>query len=172
MDILTLCRLACSDTQIKNTFGGVFSSDLLPKRIEKFSTFIVNLDPHTMSGSHWIALKFNATEKSVRVFDSYGKPPTNKNILDFCRRNANSVYYNDVCFQSAFTNTCGHFCLYFLYCSTRFLNLDELSRTNKKQNEKFIASFVRLKFKKRACCQFSYHRKQKCTALINMRISL
>lgn len=170
MNTETICRYACSDAVIRKTFGGVFASDLLPRRIGKFSTFIINLDPHNLPGSHWIAVKFHTSKKSVLVFDSYGRPPTNLNILSFLKRNACAIYYNDQCFQEKFTNTCGHFCLYFLYKSVRFQNLD-LKENDKKQNETFVTSFIQQNFKRDSCCQFkNHHRKlQKCVSLINMQ---
>lgn len=51
MDTLTICRLACTDCQIRKTFAGVFSSDSLPKCIKHYSLFIVNLNPRTLLGS-------------------------------------------------------------------------------------------------------------------------
>lgn len=169
MDTITICQYACSDPQIRRTFGGVFASDSLPQRIGKFNTFIINLDPHTLPGSHWIAIKFNSLDKSVIVFDSYGLPPINKNILSFLKRNARIIHYNSQCFQEKFTNTCAHFCLYFLYKSVRFQNLDDLTENNKKQNEMFILLFIRQNFNQRTCCRFTHHRKQKCVSFLNMQ---
>ncbi|GFS50624.1 uncharacterized protein F54H12.2 [Nephila pilipes] len=47
MDSITLCRLACSDVILRSKFGGVYSSDDLPKEHDRYSCFIVNLDPKT-----------------------------------------------------------------------------------------------------------------------------
>lgn len=169
MNTETICRYACSDAVIRKTFGGVFASDTLPHRIGNFSTFVINLDPHTLPGTHWIAVKFNSANKSVYVFDSYGRPPTNSNILYFLKRNACTIYYNEQCFQEKFTTTCGHFCLYFLYKSVRFQNLD-LKENDKKQNEIIVTCFVRRNFKRETCCRFNHHRRkqQRCLSLINM----
>ncbi|GFT61838.1 uncharacterized protein TNCV_4914451 [Trichonephila clavipes] len=50
MDSITLCRLACSDMNIRSEFGGVFACDELPKKRDNYSCFIVNLDPKTKPG--------------------------------------------------------------------------------------------------------------------------
>lgn len=81
MDTYTLCRLACSDKLLKKEFGGVFSSDTLPKKKGKFNAFIVNLDAKILPGSHWISIYFH--ENVSNYFDSYGLPPRNRYILQF-----------------------------------------------------------------------------------------
>ncbi|GFQ69837.1 uncharacterized protein F54H12.2 [Trichonephila clavata] len=52
MDSITLCRLACSDFILRSKFGGVYASDELPKTINNYSCFIINLDPKAKPGSH------------------------------------------------------------------------------------------------------------------------
>lgn len=169
MDTVTLCRLACSDTLLRKKFGGVFASDRLPRSKRNYSSFIVNLDPHTLPGSHWIAIDFH--KKEAYYFDSYGQSPSEKNILNFMKRNADNIVYNENCFQDDLTTTCGYFCLYFLFRRARSLNLNHLSKKNKKQNETFIKMFIRQHFKYRRCCLFSTNtnKKQKCVAWINTR---
>lgn len=166
MNTITLCRFACSDVRIQNTFGGVYASDRLPKFKRKFSTFIANLDPHTLPGSHWVAIFFR--NKKAYYFDSYGFPPSNKKILHFLKTNSNCVFYNRITFQDVYTTTCGYFCLYFLFQCVREFDMDDLDLNNKKKNELFIRKFVQQKFKKHTCCHFAYNKKQKCLAWINM----
>lgn len=57
-----------------NNFRGVFPKDKQPK-LKRGQSIIVNLDPHTEPGSHWVA-KYNSGGKDW-VYDSYGR----KNIL-------------------------------------------------------------------------------------------
>ena len=43
---------------------------------------IFNLDPHTKSGSHWVAMFINAKKREIIYMDSYGdKPPKEINTL-------------------------------------------------------------------------------------------
>ena len=72
MDTLQiLCALR--DTR---SFAGVFPSDLLPHSISHTYTVIINADPHTKQGSHWLAVRFMPKSSSAYYFDSYGIPPT------------------------------------------------------------------------------------------------
>lgn len=168
MDTLTICRLMCSDVLIKKSFGGVYPSDSLPEKKHNFSSFIVNLDESKLPGSHWIAIYFENKKRNAYYFDSYGQPPVNMNIVKFLKDNADFIYYNKFCFQDYFTTTCGHFCMYFLFQSVRRLKLNNLSKYNKKVNEKFIKNFVRQHFKLHKCCHYLHAKNQACIPWINM----
>lgn len=170
MDTISLCQLACSDSKIRKIFGGVLSSDCLPLHRNNFTAYIINLDPHTLPGTHWTAVFFN-DNGCVYFFDSYGRKPRNKSILKFMKRNANMIFYNKVCVQDLYSVTCGFYCLYFLFCSVRNLKLNHLNENNKKRNEIFIKKFVRKKFNKYPCCYYNYVKSQSCVALINMQSS-
>ena len=50
-------------------FNGVFSRDNLPKII-KGGAYVINLDEHTDTGTHWIALFCNRNK--IVYFDSFG----------------------------------------------------------------------------------------------------
>jgi len=41
------------------SFLGVYPSDILPPSITRSATLIVNTDPHTASGTHWLAIHLN-----------------------------------------------------------------------------------------------------------------
>ena len=70
------------------SFLGVLRSDLLPRDcIALFGTLIVNSDPHTQSGSHWLAIHFQAKSHSSYYFDSCGPPPYIPSMQSFIRRN-------------------------------------------------------------------------------------
>ena len=170
MNTLALCQRACSDPEIHRFFGGVFPSDILPRRKLRFSQYVTNLDPHTKPGAHWIAVHFS--HNVAYYFDSYENAPTNSNILSFLERNADSIMYNRACFQSKMTNTCGHYYLYFLHRRARGLKLDDLSeKKKKKKNEHFITQFVYSRLKPRACCHKKHAKRQSCRAWINMHSS-
>ena len=67
-------------------FVGVFPSDQLPEPTkQKPFGMVVNLDPSTKPGSHWVAIyvsEFNVSE----YFDSYGFPPQIPSIKKFLSR--------------------------------------------------------------------------------------
>lgn len=165
MDTFTLCRLACSDMQVKKGFGGVFSSDCLPKNKGLFKSFIVNLDPQFLGGSHWIAIFFK--NDKAYYFDSYGHYPQNPAIYTFLMQNASDIRYNSVGFQNFNSLTCGHFCLYFLNRMSRNLDMCELNHIDRGKNEHFIKAFVSANFKLSECC-VAFRGIQTCRALLNV----
>lgn len=168
MDTLTLCQRACGDPEIRRMFGGVFPSDMLPRRRARFQLYVVNLDPHTQPGSHWVAIHFS--NRAAFFFDSFGRNELlNGPILAFLKKNADVIKYNRACFQSKESNTCGHYCLYFLHQRARRLKLTDLSEN--KNNEHFIRRFVHERLKPSPCCHKKHAKRQKCVAWINMRSS-
>lgn len=165
MDTVTVCRLCCGDNHIRKGFGGVFSSDTLPQFKNNFNSFIVNLDRQSKPGSHWVAVFF--FKETATYFDSYGRPPSNRNILKFIQTNSNKMIYNKYCFQDTFSVTCGYFCIFFLYKKSRNLKLSEMNPTNKAKNELFINRFSK-NLILRNCCHSFHDKKQGCVAMINM----
>ena len=116
MNTSQLIQVIQHDQQSRNKFCGVYSSDLLPSNIDRYPCgIIVNTDPHTEKGSHWLALYFPTKERG-EFFDSYGKRPAfyNKNFELFLNTHSKSWTYNHRCLQGLFSSTCGQFCLYFV----------------------------------------------------------
>ena len=162
-----LCRFACGDAFVKRKFGGVFPSDGLPAHKANFLYFIVNLDAKHLPGSHWISIAF---KKNIAFyFDSYGNPPTEKNILSFMKRNSRTIKYNKFHFQSSRTETCGLFSLYFLYQFSRNLPIKHLNAKNIDENEVFIQQFSKKRLSLAKCCYNFQIPKQACRALLNTK---
>ena len=76
---------------------------------------IVNSDPSSMAGTHWLAafLDNSFPSRTLEFFDSYGSPPDNYLIPVECNRY--KVVYNKKSLQSYSSTACGHYCLLFLY---------------------------------------------------------
>ena len=53
----------------ESRFNGVFSRDNLPKKV-KDTAYVINLDEHADTGTHWIALFRNRSE--IVYFDIFG----------------------------------------------------------------------------------------------------
>jgi len=71
-----------------SSFLHVFSSDLLPQsNTQTSATLIINSDPHTEGGSHWLAVHFRPKSSSAYYFDSYGIIPLVPDIQAFIKRN-------------------------------------------------------------------------------------
>ena len=61
-------------------FNGVYSRDNLPKQV-KDGAYVINLDEHKDTGTHWIALFCNRNE--IVYFDSFGVEHLPKEIKKF-----------------------------------------------------------------------------------------
>lgn len=95
-------------------FLGTFPRDLLPANPGRSRGLIINLDESTESGSHWVAIYFDDNGKAD-YFDSFGLPPLTLEIKKFLSENAPRGWiFNDQCFQSLSSNTCGAYCILFL----------------------------------------------------------
>ena len=84
-------EIQCTLQNVKS-FIGVFPSDLLPNSISRSGSVIINTDPHTERGSHWLAIHFETRSSRAYYFDSYGIFPIIPTILDFLKRNC-TVWY-------------------------------------------------------------------------------
>jgi len=100
------------------TFLGVYPSDLLPTFIHKTGTVIINADPHTRDGSHWLAIDFDIPLSTAFYFDSYGRPPSDPNILSFLKHNCAVWGYNTLSLQEPMSVVCGQYCCLF----TRYMH--------------------------------------------------
>ena len=71
------------------SFLGIYLFDLLPLSVlQQTGTVILNTDPHTQQGTHWLAIHFQPKSSTAFYFDSYGQPPpSDLNILSFLTRN-------------------------------------------------------------------------------------
>jgi hypothetical protein len=112
-------------------FLGVFPSGLLPHSITQPGTFIVNTDPHTKRGSHWLAVNFQPKSYSGNYFDSYGLAPYISSIKEFLKRTCNVSEYNKTQLQGMSSTVCGKYCCIFAlytdrgYTPKHFLSLFE-----------------------------------------------
>ena len=96
------------------SFLGVYPSDLLPTHaITRPGTVIINADPHTRSGSHWLAIRLEPKSSSAFYFDSYGLPPLVPAIQSFLRRTSSVWEYNKTQLQGLTSTVCGHYCCLF-----------------------------------------------------------
>jgi len=67
-------QILCTLQNVKS-FLGVFPSDLLPHSIARSVTVIINADPHTEKGSHWLAIHFEPKASSAYYFETYDISP-------------------------------------------------------------------------------------------------
>ena len=76
----------------------------------KPSSYICNLDPSTMPGSHWVCLYF-PPKGLPEYFDSFGFPPLEPFELFLGK----SYRFNPCFIQYPLSTVCGQYCIYFLW---------------------------------------------------------
>lgn len=96
-------------------FAGTYAVDKLPYNVpKKPAAFVINTDPSTLPGQHWVAAIVLPNGK-CEYFDSFGFPPLNGEIYDFLTQYApNGLSYNSRTLQSATSETCGKYCILFI----------------------------------------------------------
>ena len=94
------------------SFQGVFAANELSPPLSLLASYIVNTDPRSQPGKHWVAIYIDKNRHG-EYFDSFGNKP-NKMIYNFLQRVCKSISYNKRCIQNEKSISCGVFCIYFL----------------------------------------------------------
>lgn len=130
---------------IRNT--GVYASDCLPLHISPSTAIVVNTDPHTRSGTHWVVFYLDEDGNRIEYFDSFGLPPHLPYYQQFLKRNARRYVYNEHRLQGYNSFVCAHYCLTFLYSRANGLTMNEFvnafSFKNTTLNDGFIYSLYK-----------------------------
>ena len=106
-------------------FKGIFSIDLLPKKINSFENGIVNLDISTGKGTHWVCYYNDPAYDFVEYFDPYGeykwgniqikKEKIPKEIVNNLSSSHNKdLRYNSSFLQKPLSVLCGYFCMKYI----------------------------------------------------------
>ena len=120
-------------------FLGVFSSDqLLLLRFKTFPiSFIINLEPKSSNGSHWLSIWID--NHTIEVFDSLGLNPQSwkcfpRRLFQFLSRFKYSHEFkiSPAC-QSINSHYCGLFCIYFI-CKRPFWTFETCCSNLKSAN--------------------------------------
>ena len=90
----------------KPRFNGVFSRDNLPKET-KDGAYVINLDEHADSDTHWIALFCNRNK--IVYFDSFGVEHVPEEIKKFIK--TKNIKANIFRVQANNSVMCGYFCI-------------------------------------------------------------
>ena len=123
-----IVALLNANPHTKGFFGGVYSSDNVPViPVHEPTAYVINLDPSTQPGSHWISVITGPGKFISEYYDSYGQEPK----LTRIKKLLGDVYiYNNKQIQSILTTVCGQHCLYFI-----------LGRSLKKSMSTIISSY-------------------------------
>ncbi len=95
-------------------FSGVYSSDTLPKRrIFPLESGVVNLEPHTKRGSHWVCFYNDPSKPYVEYFDSYGCPADDF-LERFLRTSNKPILAQSNQLQADGSEECGWYCIFYV----------------------------------------------------------
>lgn len=156
-------QVLCTLRNVRS-FLGVFPSDLLPHSIKRSGTIIINTDPHTERGSHWLAILIKPKSSSAYFFDSYGLPPIISDIHAFLKRNCTVWEYNKVHLQGLTSTVCGQYCCLFAlymdrgYTPQEFVGLFKADMADQQIAEMFHLEFGSLRTKPRGGqCSYNFY---------------
>ena len=134
-DLLDWCKY------LKIPIENVLSRDQTVPHQHKLALFIYNLEPHYMSGSHWVTTYVR--NGTINYFDSFEMPPFQELVNHAKEKNLNLLHQNRQ-IQNLYTTTCGYFCLYFLnemHKGVDYFDLLQVFSFDTKENEKFIENY-------------------------------
>jgi hypothetical protein len=119
-------RAAGTDPLQRKHFLGVFASDELPQRIHSFpASLVVNTDPISKPGRHWIAYYFDQQQR-LDYFDSQGLPPLSGRLARFAKQNSWDIGFCDKPLQGFHSAACGYYCIAFLALRSRGYTLKNI----------------------------------------------
>ena len=120
----------------------MYPRDLIPESLDYPSLIVVNLDTSEKKGSHWIVLHY-ILNHIVEHFNSIGRKP-DEYINNILFKQNLTYKYNNKRLQSLYSNTCGLFCLFYSYYSSRnedMVRILERFGTSYKENEFIVLKF-------------------------------
>ena len=125
LSTLDILKEIDKDFYAKRYFKGVFARDNIPVIITYPCSLILNTDPSTRPGEHWLALFFNS-KKEAEFFDSFGNDAQEFGLGKYIKRFSIKIVSNNVQLQSFDSNACGYYCLYFILLKSRGFTLTEI----------------------------------------------
>ena len=150
MNNLSITKVLENDIDTKSSFKGVFASDTCPRTLQRGRCYVINTDPVTFPGRHWVCVYVPQGKGSVEYFDSYGRPPTTVPGIANVLRNRN-VIHNTKQIQSLYSDVCGHYCIYFLKqrCVGRSMHhIVNKFTDDPRRNDKYVERLIRPLFVK------------------------
>jgi hypothetical protein len=142
--------LECVDDRFET---GVFACDQLDSVQSRQFAIVVNSDDSEHRGTHWLAIvKENGC--NIEFFDSFSMPISfySPYIKKFLSKFSKTIQCSKPQLQSAFSTTCGHFCLYYIInrCSGRSLEsiMRDFSFKDLKSNDDAVQTFIQTNFQR------------------------
>ena len=132
------------DRFTRDQFVGVFAADDLPPEKEFPGGYIVNTEPSSKSGQHWVA--FFCNDQYLECFDSFGANPAKYSpyIAEWIKSGGLRVKQKEV-LQSQDSTVCGQYCMLFILCRCRnisYENFMSMFGKNKNVNDRLVCKIV------------------------------
>lgn len=135
LQISKLCKAKC--------FLGVYPVDMMPENPPRPSCLIANTDSLGSVGEHWVALYINK-EGLGDYFCSFGYKPKQE-FVDYLNAYTKSWNYSTKRVQGYFSLTCGHYCVFFIFCRSRGMSMStylSMFGKNTTENDFMALNFV------------------------------
>lgn len=148
------CAIDCEQEMSKQIIG-VFAADQIPFHRSTPFGFIVNTDPQSLPGKHWIACYVDSNNV-LEIFDSYGNSSNirslfiNRYMKDFHR-----TMINPKRLQSSNSRVCGQYCLFYLMCRCRGYTMTDITNIFSQDfelNDQYVFDFIDTRF---YCCMYT-----------------
>jgi hypothetical protein len=97
--------------------NGILMKDQLTTKNVKDGFYIMNLNNHNESGSHWTSLFKKG--KHYYYADSFGVPMP-QTLIDNLKLKDDNVFFNNKQIQNIKSQRCGFYAIYFLHCIHRY----------------------------------------------------
>jgi hypothetical protein len=118
--IETALRKRCPD------FESVLAADQLPLVLpsQRPLMYVVNTDPQSRPGTHWIAMYFGLDDV-CEYFDSFGRRPSLV-FERYLNGRCSEWIFNDKQLQSVVSGFCGQYCLVYCILKSRGKSLSDI----------------------------------------------
>jgi hypothetical protein len=142
MDEFLVETILKKDKVTSKIFLEAYARDELPSQPPFPSCFIINTDPRSKPGAHWLAVYYNE-RGYCDFFDSYGQPPDYFNLEKYINKTSRGWSFNRKRIQGD-SDLCGVYAILFLIFRAR----DQLPifykqfSNNYSKNDKVIMDYL------------------------------
>jgi hypothetical protein len=105
-------------------YRGIYACDRLPDAVLRPSVIVVNTDPASKPGRHWICIYFDE-DGYGEFFDSFGLGP--KRVFErYMNEHSIAWTFNKKQMQSLVSRFCGHYCIWYCMLKCKKVTLNKL----------------------------------------------
>jgi hypothetical protein len=121
-----LYKYLTRDKCTRTSFIGIFARDQLKLKFNYPCCFICNTQSQYEQGEHWLAFYYDEKGHCI-FFDSYGQSPECYMLENYIKKTSTSYSFNKKQIQTLFSDSCGYYCLVFLFFKCRNVDLEKIN---------------------------------------------